>query len=265
MLTDLPKLKKAALAEIKRCETAEKLDEIRKKYLGKKGKLTLVLRSLKNLPKEEKIETGKKANQAKQEMMKLLKEKEGELKSSAGAPQSDWIDITLPGKKPVVGHLHPLTLVKRQVEEIFQGMGFSVVEGPEIEDEWHNFDALNIPQNHPARDMWDTFWIKNKGRKGKNRAGKPLLRTHTSPVQIRHIKKNNPPFRIIAPGRVFRYEAKDASHEINFYQLEGLMVGKDVSVSGFKAIIEKFFQKFFRKKIKIRLRPGYFPFCGAGL
>jgi phenylalanyl-tRNA synthetase alpha chain len=159
-------------------------------------------------------------------------------------------DITIPGKKQSMGHLHPLTLVRRQVEEIFQQLGFSVVEGPEIETEWYNFDALNIPKDHPARDMWDTFWLKNG----------LLLRTHTSPVQIRYMEKHQPPFRIIAPGRVFRHEATDASHDVQFYHMEGLMVGKDISMANFKAIAKEFFSQFFNKEVKIRMRPGYFPF-----
>jgi len=141
-------------------------------------------------------------------------------------------------------------LVKRKTEEIFEHMGFSVVEGTEIENEWYNFDALNIPKDHPARDLWDTFYLK---------AGL-LLRTHTSPMQVRFMEKNQPPLRIIVPGRVFRHEATDASHEVNFYQIEGLMVGEDISAANFKAIVEEFFKRFFEKPIKIRMRPGYFPF-----
>ena len=167
----------------------------------------------------------------------------------------EYFDITIPGKKPVLGHLHPLTQTRRRIEEIFQTMGFSIVEGPEMETEWYNFDALNIPPDHPARDMWDTFWLKDIDL---------LLRTHTSPVQVRFMEKNNPPLRIIAPGRIFRYEATDASHETNFYQIEGLMVGKSVSVANFRAIIEQFFKSFFGKSVAIRLRPGYFPFVEPG-
>ena len=147
-------------------------------------------------------------------------------------------------------------------------MGFAVAQGPEVESEWYNFDALNIPADHPARDMWDTFWLKSpknaepyaQQRKKLQRSSALLLRTHTSPVQVRYMEQHNPPLRIIAPGRVFRYEATDARHQINFYQLEGLMIGKDVSVANFRAIIQEFYQKFFAKKITIRLRPSYFPF-----
>ena len=162
----------------------------------------------------------------------------------------DWIDVSVPGKRADSGHLHPLTQARRNVEEIFQLMGFSIVEGPEIENEWYNFDALNIPKDHPARDLWDTFWLKNG----------LLLRTHTSPVQIRHMEKNNPPLRIIAPGRIYRHEATDASHDMQFYQVEGLMIGKDISVANFKAIIQEFLQRFLNRKLKTRLRPGFFPF-----
>jgi len=141
--------------------------------------------------------------------------------------------------------------VRRKVEEIFQSMGFSLVEGPEIENEWYNFDALNIPKDHPARDLWDTFWLKED---------KLLLRTHTTPVDVRYLEKNNPPLRIIIPGRIFRHEATDASHEINFYQIDGLMIDKDISIADFKGIIKKFFILFFNKEISIRLRPSFFPF-----
>ena len=156
--------------------------------------------------------------------------------------------------------MHPLTQVQRKVEEIFQSMGFSIVEGPEIETEWYNFDALNIPKDHPARDLWNTLWLKPQNQKSKIKNQKLLLRTHTSPVQVRYMEKNQPPLRIIVPGRVFRHEATDASHETNFYHIEGLMVDKNVSVANFKAIIQKFFQKFFERQIEIRLIPCYFPF-----
>jgi len=177
------------------------------------------------------------------------------------------IDVTAPGKKPERGHLHPLTLVQNKINEIFSSMGFEIAEGPEIETEYYNFDALNIPKNHSARDMWDTFWLKAKANVAKKNANDAkLLRTHTSPVQIRYMEANQPPFRIIAPGRVFRYEATDATHEAQFYQLEGLMVGRNITLANLKAVMEVFFQKFFRSKdIKVRLRPSYFPFVEPGV
>jgi len=164
--------------------------------------------------------------------------------------KKDFFDPSIPGEKAQIGHLHPITQVLKKVIDIFSEMGFSVVEGPEVETEWYNFDALNIPKDHPARDMWDTFWLKDKN----------LLRTHTSPVQIRHLEKNNPPLRIIAPGRIFRHEATDASHEINFYQVEGLMIDREISAANFKAIIQEFFSRFFNKVVEARLRPSFFPF-----
>ena len=254
---DLKKLKIEVENEIEKAGNLKELDEIFRKYLGKKGKITQILRSLKNLPERKRKETGKLANQIKKEIGKIIKEKKEKFQVSSFRLQEKWFDITVPGKKPAVGHLHPLTLTIRKATEIFQNLGFTVIEGPEIEDGWHNFDALNIPPNHPARDLWNTIWLKN----GKTQY---LLRTHTSPVQIHYMEKNNPPLRIIAPGRVFRYEATDASHEINFYQLEGLMIGKDISVANFKAVIQEFFSRFFGREIEIRLRPSFFPFVEPG-
>ena len=244
---DLKDLKKRAEKDIATAQDLEVLNEISKKYLGKKGEITLVLRSLKDLPIAERKKQGQLANQIKNELEQAINNKDFEVKED----NKDRIDITAPGTRPLQGHLHPITLVKKEVEDIFAKLGFETVEGPEAEDEWHNFDALNIPKEHPARDMWDTFWLKEKGL---------LLRTHTSPVQIRYMEKNSPPFRIIVPGRCFRYEATDASHEINFYHIEGLMIDKEISASNFKAIMEKFFQEFFKKQIKLRIRPSYFPF-----
>jgi len=243
---DLKDIQKRAEKEISAAQNLEVLNEISKKYLGKKGELTQVLRSLKDLPVAKRKKQGSSANEVKKYLQELVKSKDFGMEVS-----KEKIDITAPGKKPSQGHLHPITLVRREVEEIFSKLGFEVVEGPEMEDEWHNFDALNIPKDHPARDMWDTFWLKEKGL---------LLRTHTSPVQIRYMEKNNPPLRIVVPGRCFRYEATDASHEMNFYQIEGLMIDKQISASNFKAIMEKFFEEFFKKQIKLRIRPSYFPF-----
>jgi phenylalanyl-tRNA synthetase alpha chain len=173
------------------------------------------------------------------------------------AMQEDWIDITRPGKRAIEGSLHPLTKTIYELEDIFGGMGFEVVTGPQIETEWYNFDALNIPPNHPARDLFDTFWLKPKNKN-------LLLRTHTSSVQLRYMQKNHPPIRIIAPGRVFRHEATDASHEAQFYQIEGLMVDAEISVANFRAVIFEALRKFFKKDISMRLRPSYFPFVEPG-
>lgn len=253
--------------EIGEANDLKTLDEVFKKYLGRGGELTRVLRSLKELPEEDRRKTGKEANALRKKLQVTFEKRAEELRKKAEKETAfgEWIDVTAPGMKIAKGHLHPLTIVRQKTEEIFQHMGFTVVLGPEIEDEWHNFDALNIPREHPARDMWDTLWLKpQESEKRKTKNEKLLLRTHTSPVQIRYMEKNNPPLRIIVPGRVFRHEATDASHEINFYQVEGLMVDKDVSIANFKAIIKEFFQRFFGKNVDIRLRPSYFPFVEPG-
>jgi phenylalanyl-tRNA synthetase alpha chain len=249
---DLKSLKKQAQKDIDLAKDLKELNEIFKKYLGKKGSLSQVLRSLEKLPKAERVKIGQTANQLKKFLKIKFDQKAQALKEKIRkeVEEKEWIDITAPGKKPTLGHLHPLTQVKRKAEEIFQEMGFSVVEGPEVETEWYNFDALNIPPEHPARDLWDTFYLRNG----------LLLRTHATPVDVRYMEKNNPPLRIINIGRCFRHEATDASHESNFYQIDGLMVGKDISVANFKAIIQEFFRRFFSRAIEIRMRPSYFPF-----
>ena len=252
-MANLKLLQKKAEKELKEAKELKQLEDIFQKYLGKKGEITKILRSLEKLPKTKRVKIGKQTNHLKNLLKVKIEAKAGKLKEKIReeVKEREWIDITIPGRKPLGGHLHPLTQVKSQTEEVFQSMGFSVVEGPEIENEWYNFDALNIPKDHPARDAWNTFWLKDS---------KLLLRTHTSPVQIRYMEKNNPPLRIIVPGRIFRHEATDASHEINFYHVEGLMIDKNTSVANFKAIIQEFFKRFFQKGIKIRMRPSYFPF-----
>jgi len=250
---NLKSLKNRAKKEIENAKDLSNLDRVFKLYLGEKGKLTRVLRSLEKLPKAKRIKIGKEANSLKIFLQEKIKEKRKKLQITNYKPQEDWFDITVPGKKPIFGHLHPLTLIKRKAEEIFQSMGFSVIEGPEIENEWYHFDALNIPKDHPSRDSWSTFWLKGEKQK-------LLLRAHTSPVQIRYMEKNQPPLRIIVPGRAFRYEATDANHEFDFYQLEGLMVGKDISAANFKAVIQEFYRKLFGKPVRVRFIPSFFSF-----
>ena len=261
MAKTLQQLKIKAKKEIAQAQNLSKLDKVFRAYLGKKGELTQILRSLAGLAETERKKQGKAANELRDFLQKSFAAREKQLKSIQlrGQEKGKRIDITAPGSRLVRGHLHPLTLAQRKACEIFQSMGFAIAEGPEIENERYNFDALNIPANHPARDMWDTFWLK-PNEKLKMKSEKLLLRTHTSPVQIRYMETHQPPLRIIAPGRIFRYEATDARHEINFYQLEGLMVGKLVSIANFKAIIAEFYRQFFEKPVSIRLRPSYFPF-----
>ncbi len=255
MENKLKTLKNKAEKEIKETDNLKDLDGIFRMYLGRKGELTTILRSIGKLPSQKRALLGKEANEVRHVLQEAFDIKQKELGWYKEDQLAEVLDVTAPGKKLQIGHLHPITQTRRKIEEIFGSMGFVVADGPEVEDEWHNFDALNIPAGHPARDLWDTFWLKAKRDK------KPLLlRTHTSPVQIRYMQENEPPIRIIAPGRTFRYEATDAGHEINFYQVEGLMVDGKISVANFKAVIQEFFTRFFDKDVTIRLRPSYFPF-----
>ncbi len=265
-------IKKQAKKEIDNVQELKDLNEIWQKYLGKKGKVALLFKDLKKLSPEERKVLGKEANEIKKEIENAIEEKRKSLTEATSykLQATSWFDVSLPGKKIPQGHLHPLTKVLYECQEIFEKLGFETVEGPDIESEWYNFDALNIPSWHPARDMWDTFWLKptnNQQQTTNNKSYqlpvdscKLLLRTHTSPMQVRYMEKHNPPIRIVVPGRCFRFEATDTSHEIQFYQLEGLMVDKNISLANLKAILTEFFKEFFGKDIEIRFRPGYFPF-----
>ncbi|MDI6733879.1 MAG: phenylalanine--tRNA ligase subunit alpha [Patescibacteria group bacterium] len=256
---DLEQIKKSAINEINNASDVKLLEGVNVKYLGRKGVLTNILRSLKDLSMGDRRKIGPKANILKKELEDLIGKKKN---SFINFSKDDlFFDVTKPGLKISSGHLHPLSKIDAEVRKIFLSMNFSVVDGPEVESEYYNFDALNIPANHPARDMWDTFWLKSSGPA----KSKFLLRTHTSPMQVRFMETHNPPFQIIVPGRVFRYEATDMSHEFNFYQIEGLMVGHDISLANFKFIVEEFCKKLFGPKIQFRFRPSYFPFVEPGL
>ena len=260
---DIEDLKQRALNEIEDVSSHAALEEFRLDYLGRKqGKLTAILRSLKDQSEEERKRVGGEANRFKQELEVLIERKVQELKRSA---KRDDIDITHPPHKIAHGHLHPLTKIERRIRQIFLSLNFSSVVGPEVDTEFHNFDALNVPQNHPAREMWDTLWLADAHRRHRGKQDKLLLRAHTSPMQIRYMLEHEPPFQIIVPGRVFRNEATDASHEINFHQLEGLMVGEDVSLANFMYVMDVFLKRLFNKKVETRYRPSYFPFVEPGL
>jgi len=269
METDLKIIQDRAENEIKSASSEQELKKILQKYLGKNGDITAVLSSLKDLPESEKKNVGQQANDLKNNILNLILQKEKSLaeKELQNLENKNEIDLTIPAKEPRIGHLHPITQVKNKIIEIFANLGFEIAEGPEVETEWYNFDALHIPKDHPARDMWDTFWLKIPNPKyPASPAGRQipnnrlLLRTHTSPVQARFMEKNLPPIKIIAPGRIFRYEATDPSHEINFYQLEGLMIDKNITLADLKGVIEKFFQALLGGDTEIRLRPSFFPF-----
>ncbi|MDE2144869.1 MAG: phenylalanine--tRNA ligase subunit alpha [Patescibacteria group bacterium] len=254
-------MEKEAYAEIESAANLEELENARVKYVGRKSELALELRALKDLPLEKRKAVAPKLQNLRRSIESLLELKKTELSKTKTSGQ---IDLTRPGIKHRFGHLHPLTIMERKVIDIFSSMNFSVINGPEIETEHYNFDALNIPANHPAREMWDTFWLKPASGNEKHKE-KTLLRTHTSPMQVRYMETHTPPFQIIVPGRVFRYEATDASHETNFHQVEGLMVGKDISLANFKYVIEQFLKKIFGPETEFRFRPSYFPFTEPSL
>ena len=245
---------KEANGEIEEVKTLEEISQLEIKYLGRKSEFIGILRQLKDLPADQRGEIGQLANKAKEEIQLLIENAKKELSSKFDA-QSEKIDVTLPALEFRTGHLHPLTRIQNEIEDIFVSMGFEIADGPEVETEFYNFDALNLPKNHPARDMQDTFWLKSENKK------EPVaLRSQTSAVQVRYMEKHKPPFRVIAPGRVFRREATDTTHEHTFHQFEALVVGKDVNVGNMKFIAEQFFSTFFKKEVVVRLRPSYFPF-----
>ncbi len=244
---NLNELESKAKKEIKELVSIDELENARIKYLGKRGELTKILHSIRDLPAEEKPKVGKIANKLKNTIERLIKNKKKELKESKVLP---WSDLTLPGRKPSVGTLHPLTILYQEIINIFIEMGFSIVSGPEIETEYYNFTALNMPSNHPARDMHDTFYLKD-GR---------ILRTHTSPVQIRTLEKQKPPLRIISPGRCYRVDTFDPLHSPTFMQIEGLWVDKNVSMADLFGTLKIFANKIYGKDRKIEFLPSYFPF-----
>ncbi len=258
MKNKIEEIKKLALEEIEEAKSFDDLEKIRIKYLGRSSELTAVLRGLKDLKQEEKKEVGELANKTREEIESGIRNQESGIRNAElrNIDEKEKIDITYPGIKYEKGHLHPLTQVRYDIEEIFKSMGFLVVEDREIEDEFHNFDALNMPKDHPARDMQDTFWLKNGS----------VPRTQTSSVQIRFMEKNKPPLRIVSPGRVFRNEASDVTHESNFHQIECLMVDKSgkITVSNFKGVMHEFMKGLFGADVKVRLRPSYFPFVEPG-
>ena len=246
----LSRIKEEALAQLNTPDVD--LEQIRVKYLGKKGELTSVLRGMGSLTPEERPVIGQLANEVRACIEEMIAQKKEELDKIKLAEKlkNEKLDVTMPGKCTEAGHVHPLTKVQRELEDIFIGMGFSIVEGPEVEYDYYNFQALNIPENHPARDTQDTFYITDN----------ILLRSQTSPVQVRTMEKQQPPIRIISPGRVYRSDAVDATHSPLFHQLEGLVVDKGITMGDLKGMLEMFAKKFFGDDTKIRFRPHHFPF-----
>ncbi len=254
---DIKDLKNKIFVDLTRIKSLAELEQFRVKYLGRKGEINSVFKGIKDLPIDKRKIIGAEINEFKKDLDFKINSLKAQFTEGSKKDSIKKIDVTAPGIKISRGHLHPLTLIARKIEDIFQSMGFKIVEGPDIETEYYNFDALNIPKDHPARDAWNTFWLKTKPQK-------LLLRTHTSPMQVRFMEKNNPPLRIIVPGRCFRYEATDASHSHTFYQLEGLMVDRHITIANFKAVIEEFLKRIFGQDIETRIRPSYFPFVEPG-
>lgn len=266
MIEKLQQIKKRAFKEIERIETPEDAENIWHQYLGRQeGEITRILRNLKDLPLEERKKIGGLANRIKNEIDDFLKQKRNKSVflngNSIHCPLVDQInndfDFSLPGKEVEFGHWHPLTKVRYEVADIFSSMGFEILEGPEIETDYYNFEALNIPPDHPARDMWDTFYLKG-GRDFKDKH--LLLRAHTSPMQARVMEKRKPPLKICVIGRCFRHEATDASHEHTLNQIEGFVVDKEISIANLIYTLKSFLNILFDRETKIRLRPSYFPF-----
>jgi phenylalanyl-tRNA synthetase alpha chain len=253
--TQLDSLRAEAIAALAGCADLPALTQLKAKYIGTNGAVTTALKTLGSLPKEDKPRVGKLANEVKNALAAAVAARQEELEAKTAAGPA--IDTTLPGRRHRLGHLHPLTQIFEETVSIFRRMGFAVEDGPEIEDEWHCFDALNTPADHPARDIQDTLYVD---RPPHEKYGRYLLRTHTSPVQIRTMLKRKPPIRIVAPGRVFRRDNPDATHSPTFHQIEGLYVDKDVSVADLKGTVEFFFKQLLSPDTQVRFRPHFFPY-----
>ena len=251
MIQQLEKHRQDLDARIGSCTSLDALKQMRIEFLGKKGYVSRFMKDLRSAPPEEKPALGKHINDLKEHAEQLLTEKAQELeqKSPGALAAADGIDVSLPGKKEISGSIHPITQVLEEITSIFFSLGFQVEEGPEIETDYYNFEALNIPKDHPARDMQDTFYIEEE----------VVLRTHTSPVQIHVMEKQKPPLRIIAPGKVYRCDS-DISHTPMFHQIEGLMVDENISFSHLKGVINIFLHQVFGKQTQVRFRPSFFPF-----
>jgi phenylalanyl-tRNA synthetase alpha chain len=253
-------LQEQAASALDLAPDAEALEAVRVDILGRKGQLatltTQIGKSMGKIPPEERASLGKLMNAVKKDLEARYEARKAGFERAALDQRlnAEWLDLTLPAPGTRPGALHPLTQIQRELEEYFTSVGFAVLDGPEVEDEWHNFDALNIPATHPARDTQDTFFVE----------GGLLLRTHTSPVQVRAMEKFGAPLRMVAPGRVFRNEEVDASHEHTFYQLEGMMIDKDVSIGHMLYFMKGLLSAIFHRNATVRLRPGFFPFVEPG-
>ncbi|MEK7497253.1 MAG: phenylalanine--tRNA ligase subunit alpha [Patescibacteria group bacterium] len=257
MLDELKQLRTDALVEIKNLSDLPSLETWRVKYLGRKGMLSQISDGIESVSAKDKPQVGQLLNEVKQELTKVWKVA---LAQNSTDNNQAALDFNLPGiVKNERGHLHPLSQMQKQLEELFVSLGFMVLDGPELESEYYNFTALNIPSWHPARDIQDTFFVK-----GGTPDNALVLRTHTSNMQVRALEKYGAPLQAVVPGRVFRYEATDASHEHTFWQMEGLVVDKGITVANLIAVMQRLLQGIFKKEVEVRLRPGYFPFVEPG-
>lgn len=262
MLKELDEIKSNAVAELNSIRDLKELEDWRVRYLGKKSALTQVLRGLAALPLRERKAVGASANEIRDMLEAALAQKSEELKETelALALERGGLDVTLPGRPIPLGRLHPTTQMLCRICDIFVALGFQVVEGPEVEWDYYNFEALNIPPDHPARDMFATFWIETESDQRPM-----LLRTHTSPMQIRVMERTQPPVRVVVPGKVYRYEATDATHESMFYQIEGLAVDEHTTFSDLKGTLYEFAKRLFGEERRVRFRCDYFPFVEPGV
>ncbi len=249
---DIETIKTQIDSEIQNINSPEKLEDFRVRFLGRKGIIAQLTSEIPSLPQEERATFGQQVNALKNKILTLIDEKQKSMTFGPAHPKAGLCDISMPGIAQDLGHLHPITQVTDEVCTIFNRMGFSVVEGPEIETEYNNFTGLNIPLEHPSRDVFDTFYLKGKD--------KLLLRSHTSPVQIRVMKSRKPPLAVVVPGRVYRPDAVDASHSFMFHQIEGFMVDENICFSDLKGVLEVLAKAVFGKDIRMRFRPHFFPF-----
>lgn len=263
MKEQLATLRTEALATLEKVSSERELEEWRVTYLGRKGSISQIFRDLGTLAAGDRQLVGALVNELKSDLESLLGEKQASLHGSATAVSADneLIDVTLPGRPIARGHLHPTTQTIYEITNAFSAMGFQVVEGPEVEWDYYNFEALNIPEDHPARDLWDTMWIDYENEEGRRPM---LLRTHTSPMQVRFMETHQPPIRVVVPGKCYRYEATDASHEWHFYQVEGLAVDINLSFADLKGTLYEFARRVFGVERKVRFRCDYFPFVEPG-
>ena len=247
-LQELAEIKERALAEVAAADSPEAVEQVRVAYLGRKGLLPKIMQELRTVPQEEKPLFGKAVNELKQELTDRIKA--AQTAGSSTSSKEKGFDLSQPGQWPRLGTRHPITQITERIISIFQTLGFTVADGPDIETVWNNFDALNTPADHPSRDEQDTFYLQNGD----------LMRCHTSPVQVRYMMKNPPPVRIIAPGRCYRRDTPDATHSANFHQIEGLFVDKEVSLADLKGTLSYFARELMGSKAKVRFRPHFFPF-----